>query len=235
MTKIPLVIFGAGDFADIAYEYFTRDSNFEVVAFTVDREYLIDESKFNLPILPFEDIGNHLEPKNHHFFAAVTYGKLNDLRKEVGIKAQYLGFRLASYISSRSFVWPNVSVGEHCFIFEDNTVQPFVSIGNNVVLWSGNHIGHHSQIKENVFISSHVVISGNCTIGRNCFIGVNATVVNNIDIGDRSWIGPGTLVTRNVESASLVTAAQSTIRPLNEELLFKKLNQIASHVKNSEN
>lgn len=235
MPKIPLVIFGGGDFADIAYEYFTRDSNFEVVAFTVDHEYLIEKSRFNLPILPFEEISDHLKPRNHHFFAAVTYGKLNDFREEVTIKAKSLGFTLASYISGRSFVWPNVSIGEHCFIFEDNTLQPFVSLGNNVVLWSGNHIGHHSQIKDNVFISSHVVVSGNCVIGRNCFIGVNATVVNNIDIGNRSWIGPGTLVTRNVESGSLVTTTQSTIRSLDEKLLFKMLNRISNPEQNSEN
>ena len=235
MAKIPLVIFGAGDFADIAFEYFTRDSNFEVVAFTVDHEYLTDRTKFELPVLAFEEIGDHLDPKSHHFFAAVTYGKLNDLRGEVFNKAKNLGFSPASYVSSRSFVWPNVIIGEHCFIFEDNTLQPFVSLGCNVILWSGNHIGHHSEIKENAFISSHVVISGNCTIGRNSFIGVNATIANNIEIGERCWIGPGALITRNVDPGSLVTATHSTFRTLDEELLFKKLAQISNPKSNSEN
>ena len=32
-----LVIFGIEDFADIAYEYFTHDSEYEVVGFTVTK------------------------------------------------------------------------------------------------------------------------------------------------------------------------------------------------------
>ena len=32
----PLILFGAGDIAELAYFYFTNDSAYEVVAFTVD-------------------------------------------------------------------------------------------------------------------------------------------------------------------------------------------------------
>ena len=34
-----LVIVGAGEFAEITYEYFTFDSEYEVVAFAVEKEY----------------------------------------------------------------------------------------------------------------------------------------------------------------------------------------------------
>jgi hypothetical protein len=34
-----LVIFGTGDIARLAHHYFTRDTDHEVVAFTVDRQY----------------------------------------------------------------------------------------------------------------------------------------------------------------------------------------------------
>ena len=121
---------------------------------------------------------------------AITYGQVNRLRTRLADDAAARGFALASYVSSRAFVWRNVEVGEHCFVFEDNTLQPFVRIGRNCVLWSGNHVGHHSTIGDNVFISSHVVISGSVQIGDNCFLGVNATLVNDIAIGRDSWIGP---------------------------------------------
>ena len=38
--KKPLIIFGAGDIAQLAHFYFCTDSNYEVVAFTVDAGYL---------------------------------------------------------------------------------------------------------------------------------------------------------------------------------------------------
>jgi uncharacterized UPF0146 family protein len=42
--KQKIVIVGAGEFAEIAYEYFTHDSEFEVVAFSVEKSF-IKESK----------------------------------------------------------------------------------------------------------------------------------------------------------------------------------------------
>jgi len=228
MAKIPLIIFGTENFADIAFEYFTHDSNYEVVAFTVDKAYQKENVKFNVPVIPFEEIHLSLNPKNHFFFAAVTYGEVNDLRSRIVKKAKILGFSLASYISSKSFIWHNVDFGEHCFIFEDNTIQPFVKIGDNVVMWSGNHIGHHSQISDNVFISSHVVVSGNCIVSENCFLGVNSTLANNLSIGPRTWIGPGVLLNRDIPSGSLVTNTASKIKILDEALLNSKLKQISN-------
>ena len=39
-----LVIIGAGETANLAYEYFTYDSEYEVVAFSVNKEYLKEKT-----------------------------------------------------------------------------------------------------------------------------------------------------------------------------------------------
>ena len=199
-----LVIIGDTAFAEIAYEYFTYDSDYGVVAFSVEKEYLKKKTLFNLPVVPFEKLEALYDPFNHSFFAAMVYTQGNALRTRLYLQAKQKGYKPASYISSRAFVWRNCTVGEHCFIFEDNTVQPFVRIGNNVVLWSGNHIGHHSIIKDNCFISSHVVISGFCEIGESCFIGVNTTIANNLVMGDFCTVGAGALITANVPDNQIV-------------------------------
>ena len=202
--KKPLVLLGDGLFADIAYEYFTHDSDYRVVGFSVDRAYLHTSEKFGLPVVAFDEIGHHFAPAAHAFYAAVTYGQLNRLRERFYRQAKSLGYHPASYISSRAFVWRNVQLGEHCFIFEDNTVQPFVTLGDNVVLWSGNHIGHHSRIGNHVFVASHAVISGCCEIDDHQFIGVNATVANNIHIGADCLLGAGALVNKDLAANHIV-------------------------------
>ena len=161
-NKNRLIILGDTAFAEIAFEYFTHDSSFDVVAFSVEKEYLTKSVLFNLPVVPFDKLEKQYDPSSHSFFAAVVYTQKNALRTRLFMQAKQKGYTPASYISSRAFTWQNCRIGEHCFIFEDNTVQPFVRIGSNVVLWSGNHIGHHSTIGDNCFISSHVVISGFC-------------------------------------------------------------------------
>lgn len=199
-----LIIVGDTAFAEIAYEYFTHDSDYEVVSFSVEKAFLRKDFLFDLPVVPFENLEEIYAPSDHSFFVAATYTQKNKLRSRLYMEAKEKGFKPASYISSNAFIWQNCEIGEHCFIFEDNTVQPFVRMGNNVILWSGNHIGHHSLIKDHVFISSHVVISGFCEIGEYTFMGVNATVSNNITVGNNCTVGAGAIIVGNVPDSKTV-------------------------------
>lgn len=194
-----LIIVGDSPIAEIAYEYFTYDSPYEVIAFTVESKFISKKSLFGLPVEPFEEIEKKYDPGKTKMFVAVGYTDLNRLRARFFKEAKEKGYALVSYVSSRSFVWRNVEIGENCFIFEDNTVQPFVKIGNNVTLWSGNHIGHHSVIEDNCFISSHVVVSGFCEIGDNCFLGVNAAMSHRTKIARDCIIAMGAVITKDTK------------------------------------
>lgn len=194
-----LVIFGLGDIAELAFFYFNTDSTYDVVAFTVDSSYIEDSTFCGLPVVAFENIAEHYAADQHEIFIALSYSKLNAVRKEKYFAAKALGYTLASYISSHATVLNEGRIGENCFILEDNTIQPFVKIGNNITLWSGNHIGHHSTIQDHTFIASHVVVSGGVHIGEQCFIGVNATLRDHIKIEDKCVIGAGTLLLANAE------------------------------------
>ena len=207
-----LVIVGDSLFADIAYEYFTHDSDYEVVAFAVESAYLKRDTLNGLPVVPFETLEDAYPPGEHSVHVAVTYLHLNRVRERLADQAKARGYALASYISSHAFVWRNVEVGEHCFIFENNVVQPFVTLGRGLVLWSGNHIGHHATIRDWTFVSSHVVISGSVDIGDHCFLGVNSTFVNDIALGADSWIGPHVTVTRSLPERSFWAPARSRER-----------------------
>ena len=204
-----LIIIGDSAFAEVAYECFTHDSPYEVVAFAVERDYLTKDELFGKPVVAVEDVEDLYSADEHEFYAAIVYVQLNRLRTRLYHLLKDKGYRPASYVSSRAFVWHNVHLGEHVFIFEDNTIQPFCNVSDNVVLWSGNHIGHHSSIERNCFIASHAVISGFCTIGEFSFIGVNATLSNNVAIGPDNWIGLGALITRDTPPRTLYKGVQS--------------------------
>lgn len=194
-----LLLLGDSAFAEVAYEYFTHDSPYEVVGFAVERDYLDRDRLFGLPVTAFEEVETRFPPTDHDFFAALVYTQQNRLRERLYRQAKKKGYAPASYVSSRAFVWRNVRLGEHCFVFEDNVIQPFVEVGDNVVLWSGNHIGHHSHIGAHCFVSSHVVVSGFVEIGESCFLGVNSTLANNVSVGSRCLVGAGALVLADVE------------------------------------
>lgn len=200
MTKDKeLVIIGAGEFGEIAYEYFTDDSSYTVVAFAEERRFKSKDELRGLPVIELEEINERFPPDRFEVFVAVTYVKLNRARRRLYFYCKEKGYKCASYISSHSFFWKNASIGENSFIFEDNTVQYHVKIGNNVILWSGNHIGHRTVIEDDVWLTSHVVVSGFCHIGRGCFIGVNASIGDNVTVSDDVVLGAGAVTVKNLD------------------------------------
>lgn len=198
-----LVIIGNGETAILAYEYFTKDSDYDVVAFSVHKKYIEANNFLNLPLYPIEELDEYYGPNGVFLFVAISSVNLNRDRTKLYQDLKAKGYKFASYISSHSFIWDNVEIGENCFILEDNTLQPFVKIGNNVTLWSGNHIGHRTVIKDNCFITSHVVVSGFCIIGKNCFIGVNVSIADKINIGNDCLISLGSVISKDTEDNSI--------------------------------
>lgn len=187
MSK-PIIIFGNGQLADLARFYFHHDTDREVLGFVIDRAYRESDTHDSLPLTDFEDAPAHYPPSECEIFLPISFKRMNAVRRARFESAKAMGYVCASYVSSKATTWPDMKIGENCFIFEDNTIQPFVTIGDNCVLWSGNHIGHHSTIESHCFITSHVVVSGCCTIGEGSFLGVNST------IRDETVVGPGTAV-----------------------------------------
>jgi sugar O-acyltransferase (sialic acid O-acetyltransferase NeuD family) len=214
MSKKNLIIIGDGEFAEIAYEYFTHDSDYKVVGFAVEKEFKKQETFYDLPVYDVENLEKFVDKENNFLFVAITFIKLNRIRTRIYENLKARGYKFATYISSHAFVWHNAIIGENCFIFENNVIQHHVSIGNNVVLWSGNHVGHRTKIADNCFISSHVVISGYCNIGKNCFIGVNSTFVDHLTIGNDCFIAAHCLIKKNVEDTKMcVSDTSAAIAP----------------------
>ena len=214
-----LIIFGAGDIARLAHYYFTRDSEHDVAAFTVDDKYRQADTFLDLPLVPFEEVLDTYAPGDYKMFVALSYARMNKLREEKYQQAKASGYELVSYVSSRCSFLTDHPVGDNCFILEDNTIQPFVKIGNNVTLWSGNHIGHDAVIEDHCFLASHIVVSGYVRIGNNCFIGVNATLRNSITIAPETLIGAGAVIMKD-------TVPKGVYLPQRAELFNKKSDEI---------
>ena len=207
-----VVIFGAGDIGQLAHFYLTHDSPYEVAAFCADAAYIDADEFIGLPVVPFEDIPNTYPPDDFDMFVALSYSKLNETRARKYVEAKEKGYKLISYVCSRSVMWDGIEIGDNCFIFENQTIQPFVKIGNNVTLWSGNHIGHHSTIGDHCFLTSHVVVSGHVDVGPYCFLGVNSTLRDGIKLAQGTVVGAGATVVKDTVEFGVYTGVAAELR-----------------------
>ncbi|MBR8092016.1 acetyltransferase [Burkholderia cenocepacia] len=198
-----VILFGLQDYAELAHYYLKHDSPHTVVAFCVNRQYLPESRTFRgLPVIALEEVVDSHPPGDFSFFAPMSPKRMNREREKIFNDLKTRGYPLISYVSSRATVCHN-TIGENCFILEDNTLQPFTTIGNNVVLWSGNHIGHHGRIADHVTMTSHVVMSGHCDIGAYSFVGVNATLRDGVTIGEGTFITMAAAITKSTEPWSV--------------------------------
>jgi sugar O-acyltransferase (sialic acid O-acetyltransferase NeuD family) len=202
-NKAKLVIIGDGETAQLVYDYFTSDSNYDVVGFSAERAFLKKQVLFGLPVVPFEEVEKFFDPQTHKAFIAISYTQLNRLRSRLLEAAKKKGYATCSYINPKSFIGNDISIGENCFIFEHVNVQRGTKIGNNVIVWSGSTVGHRTIVEDNCFVASHVALSGFSEVGQNCFLGVNSCTVDGVKIAKDCVIGAGAVVLKDTSEGQV--------------------------------
>src|SRR5581483_6632136 len=197
----PVVIFGTGDLAQLACVYLRADSPHQVAAFTVHAAYLKETRLLGLDVVPFETLTQTHPPEAYDMFVAVGYKRVNKAREEIYHECKARGYKLITYVNSKAAVWGEVTLGDNCFIFEENVIQPFVTIGNNVICWSGNHIGHHARIGDHCFVGVNATFRDGVKIGRGCVIGAGAAIMK--DTSDEEVYAVKTTEVSRVKSHQL--------------------------------
>lgn len=219
-----LILFGLGRATDVLLYFFSHHSDFEVVAITVNRDYLAQEIYEGLPVVPFETIEEKYPPVSYRMFVVMGYADLNRARQVKIEEARNKGYEMVSYVHPNSGVPNDLVVGENCFIMNDVHIHPKVVIGDDVFIWSGSIICHHSSIGDHCWFTSGASIAGGVKIGNNGFFAINTTITNDVTIGDRCLVGANALVNKNLPDDTVVIAPSTKQYPLSSEDFLKLKN-----------
>jgi sugar O-acyltransferase (sialic acid O-acetyltransferase NeuD family) len=221
MEKV--IIFGASEGAILGHFYLTHDSPYQVVAFTVDRDYIKEETMCGLPIVPFEEVETIYPPDDYKMFIAVLFGRVNRTRAEKYYQAKEKGYELINYTSSKAITWPGLEMGDNCFIAEGAICGPFTKIGNNVMIRPGSFIGHHSVIKDHCWLGAHTVVLGRCSVESYCFLGANSTIADSVTVARECVIGAGALILKDTQEKGVYRGNPPVLLPVSSDKLHKIL------------
>jgi len=191
--------------------YLDIDSEYEVVAFVVNRKYIDEPEIEGLPVIPFEEIIQRFPPSEYFALVAIGYKKMNKIREQLYLQCKGMGYTMASYISSHAIYLSQFQTGDNCLILEGNIIQPYVRIGNNVVIWSGNNIAHHAVIEDHCYITTNIAVSGKVRVMRNCFIGTNSTLNHNITLAPETLVGAGSIVMKDTLEKEVYLPSRSVV------------------------
>jgi len=196
--KKNLIIYGDSNYAEMIAHYFQTDSEYQIVAYCVDKEYRTKEEINGLPVVALENLMDHFSTDNHHIFAAIGYKSVRT-HKVLFEKIAQLSFPIASYISSQAIVDTSCKIGVNCLVLPGCILEPNTIIEDNCFINSGTIVCHNALIKAHSILASGSVIGGYTTIGESSLIGFNATVAELLTLGHETLLGASSLLLTNTE------------------------------------
>lgn len=205
-----LVIFGAAAFARLARHYFATDSDYDVVAFSVDRDYLAEPELDGLPVVAFEDLIDVFPPSECDMFVAVGHQKVNTQREAKVAAADAAGYHLASLISSKAQHGDDLRVGPNSIVMEYALLQPRVTVGKNAIVWSNTRLAFGVAVGDHCWLVS-AIVGESVELGDNTFVGLNATVGPKICVGKSNVIGAGALVLHDTPDNAVLRGVESQV------------------------
>ena len=84
-----LVIIGNTGNAKLAHYYFSNDTEYNVLAFSVDEAYISDDTFCDLPVIAFEKIEKLYPTNEYYLFVAIGYSEMNKIRENKKASSNY--------------------------------------------------------------------------------------------------------------------------------------------------
>jgi hypothetical protein len=76
-----IVVFGAGQIAEVAKVYIDAHADDRIVGFTVDAEYAKAERFHDLPLVPWERLEDFFPPRQVKLLGPLSYRRMNEFRR----------------------------------------------------------------------------------------------------------------------------------------------------------
>ena len=167
---------------------------YNVLAFTVDDDFIDETMIEGLPVKPFSNIENTFSPQENSMLIAVGFVNMNEIRAQKYFESKAKGYSFVNYIHPSVCLYDNVDIGENNIILEFVSIHPYTKIGNNNFISSNTNIGHGCGIEDNCWINAGVAIAGEAIVRNNCFLGINSSLGHGVVLAEKSFVGANTLI-----------------------------------------
>jgi sugar O-acyltransferase (sialic acid O-acetyltransferase NeuD family) len=192
-SKPPLLILGAGLFAEDVADIVLASNDWELAGFVegIDRSRCTRERR-GPPVFWIDDI--HKLASSHSAICAVGSTK----RERLIEQARSAGIRFTKLLHPSAQVSASATLDEGVIIGAGSVVGAQTHLGAHVLVGRGALIGHHVVVGSYSTVSPGCNIAAQCAIGVGTYLGIGATLIDRLRIGSGCVVGAGALVTRDL-------------------------------------
>lgn len=205
-----VIVIGNSEYAQLVYSYISEDETIDVVAFSVEKEYININEINGLPVIAYEDIEHYYGIEQVKLVLAIGYAKMGKIREKLFSLYSDKGYEFINYIHPTAIIPKDLVIGVGNVIMEGAIISRQCKIGNANIIGAGMMMGHDNQIGNFNSLTS-AKTCGFVTIKNNCFLGANATVRDGVIINSFSLVGALSYVDKNLAENALVSPAKSTV------------------------
>ena len=196
--KESVILFGTSEYSEYVYYTIKREGVLDVLGFAVNKSHYKNNEFNGLPVYVFEELAEMYDMQQCGILITVGYTKMNGFREKVYNECKKLGYRVASFISTRS-ICDSDDIGESCIVMPTAYVPPCTKIGVCNIINMGTYVTHTGVVGDFNWFAATIVMGGNIKMGSNCFIGMGCTLKNGISVGSNVFLGANSYLSDNAE------------------------------------
>jgi sugar O-acyltransferase (sialic acid O-acetyltransferase NeuD family) len=191
--KSPLLILGAGPFAEDVADIVMASNEWELAGFVegLDRSRCAQERR-GRPVLWIDDV--HKFAASHAAICAVGSTK----RERLIEQARGAGIQFTKLLHPSAQVSASATLDEGVIIGAGSVVGAGTHLGAHVLIGRGALIGHHVAVGSYSTVGPGCNIAAQCMIGVGTYLGIGAILIDRLRIGSGCLVGAGALVTRDL-------------------------------------
>ncbi len=207
MSKISLVVFGAGGLGKELYSLINTLPGWKIEAF-LDHNAQVIQSLNGIPVLHPDMFFTKKSAQN----LIIAIGSPS-IKKNIYEKVKQYRVEFPVIVHSRSILLnpETIRMESGTVITPGVTITTDVQIGKHVLINLHATVGHDVVIDDFTSVMPGAHISGKVKIGKAVLIGTGATILNGVTIGDGAIIGAGAVVTKNVEPGQKVAGVPAKL------------------------
>lgn len=196
-------------------------TEFDVLAFTVDKQCITETVLCGLPLIPFDEIEHHYPTTDCFMLIAVGYVQMNEVRERKYLEAKQKGYKFINYIHPSVVMHDELEFGENNIVLDHASLHPYTKIGNGNFISSNSNIGHGCQLGDNNWINAGVSIGGETVIEDKVFLGINSAIGHGLVVKTETFIGGSTLISRDTELGGVYLTSSGEKHRLNSKFFLK--------------
>jgi sugar O-acyltransferase (sialic acid O-acetyltransferase NeuD family) len=207
MSKMPILLLGAGGHARACIDVIEQEGRFNVGGL-IGTKAQVGARICGYSVLGIDADVERLRRDFSHAIVTVGQIKTPDIRIRLFNLLEQHGFALPVIVSPRAYVSAHSLLAAGTIVMHGAIVNAGAAVGRNCILNSQSLVEHDSIIEDHCHVATAAAINSGVHVGVGSFIGSSACVRQGTQIGERCIIGMGQRVLKHCDAGTQLPAAK---------------------------